>query len=64
MKVGQKIKTLASDGTKVLYEVKRITKLMVFCKITTDKGKVAEEESKTYKTHFDSWVKSQKIFKW
>ena len=64
MKVGQKIKTLASDGTKVVYEVKRITKLMVFCKITTNKGKVVEEESKTYKSHFDSWVESQKIFNW
>lgn len=64
IKVGQKIKTLAYDGTKVIYEVKRITKLMVFCKITTEKGKVREEESKIYKTHFNSWVESQNIFNW
>lgn len=64
MKIGQKIKTTASDGTKIIYEVKRITKLMVFCNITTDKGKVVETESKIYKSHFDTWVKSQKIFKW
>jgi len=64
MEIGQQIKTIASDGTKIVFEIKRITKLLVFCEVKTDKNQLLESESKIYKSHFDSWVKSQQIFNW
>jgi len=66
MEFGKKIKSKLCDGTKVIYEITRITKLMVFCIIRNEDGKILDEkETQTYKSHFESWEKHQnEKFNW